>query len=156
MVWRRRYAGTSTRSVWISARRVRQFAPIVSSRRENGNEFDQAIILVVSALLATVFLVADIFSDSWYSIYFLLFFPFNNNHDVRILLVMVNFILCYTCLLCTVCCCLGRWRRCIQCVQSIVCLRLCSWTHLCVSYMLDAWMTTDSYIRAVTCRCAAC
>ena len=25
-----------------------------------------------------------------------------------------------------------------RCVQSIVCLRLCSWTHLCVSYMLDA------------------
>ena len=48
------------------------------------------------ALLATVFLVAEIFSDSCYSIYFLLFFRFNNNHDVCILFVMANFILCYT------------------------------------------------------------
>ena len=55
------------------------------------------------ALLATVFLVAEIFSDSCYSIYVLLCLTFNNNHDVCILFVMVNFILCYTCLLCNVC-----------------------------------------------------
>ena len=50
--------------------------------------------------LATVFLVTEIFSDSFYSIYVLLFFRFNNNHDVCIPFVMANFILCYTCLLC--------------------------------------------------------
>ena len=60
------------------------------------------------ALLATVFLVAEIFSDSFYSIYFLLFFRFNNYHDVCIPFVMANFILCHTCLLCTVCDYLGR------------------------------------------------
>ena len=54
------------------------------------------------ALLATVFHVAEIFSDSGYSIYFLLVFPFNNNHVLCILFVMVNFLLCDTCLLCTV------------------------------------------------------
>ena len=36
------------------------------------------------ALLATVFLVAEIFSDYFYSIYLLLFFRFNNNHDMCI------------------------------------------------------------------------
>ena len=50
------------------------------------------------ALLATVFLVAEIFSDSFYSIYF----RFNNNHDVCIPFVMANFILWYTCLLCAI------------------------------------------------------
>ena len=83
------------------------------------------------ALLATVFLVAEIFSDSFYSIYLLLFFRFNNNHDVCIPFVMVNFILCYACLLCTVCDYLGRWRRCMQCGLSIVCLRLFR-GHTCV------------------------
>ena len=29
-------------------------------------------------------------------------------------------------------------------------------THVCVSFMLDACMTTDSYIRAVIFRCFAC
>ena len=48
----------------------------------------------------TVFHVADIFSDSGYSIYFLLFFPFNNTHVFCIHFVMVNFLLCDTCLLC--------------------------------------------------------
>ena len=46
----------------------------------------------------------------------------------------------------------------IQCGQSIVCLRLSalvSWARLCVSNMLDACMTTDSYIRAVICHCTA-
>ena len=30
-----------------------------------------------------------------------------------------------------------------------------SWARLCVSIMLDAYMTTHSYIRAVICRCTA-
>ena len=36
--------------------------------------------IIVHAVLVTVFDVAYIFSDSGYSIYFLLFFPFNNNN----------------------------------------------------------------------------
>ena len=48
----------------------------------------------------------------------------NNNHVLCILFVMVNFLLCDTCLLCTVCGSLDRWSGCIQCGQSIVCLCL--------------------------------
>ena len=48
------------------------------------------------ALLAHVFHVVDIFSDSVYTIYFLLFFPFKNNHVLFVLFVMVNFLLCDT------------------------------------------------------------
>ena len=59
------------------------------------------------ALLATVFLVAEISSDSFYSMNLLLFFRFNNNHDVCIPFVMANFILCYRgllayCVLCAI------------------------------------------------------
>ena len=73
------------------------------------------------------------------SIYFLLFFPFNNNHVLCIIFVMVNFLLCNTCLLCTVCGSVCRWRGCIQYGQSIVCLRLFhGHTCVCVSFMLDA------------------
>ena len=66
---------------------------------------------------------------------------------------MVNF----TCLLCSVLSTLGSvaWM-CIQCAPSIDCLSaLVSWARLCVSIMLDACLTTDSYIRAVICRCTA-
>ena len=42
------------------------------------------------ALLATVFLVAEIFSGSFYSIYLILFFRFNNNHDVCIPLLWLT------------------------------------------------------------------
>ena len=64
---------------------------------------------------------------------------------------MVNF----TCLLCFVCGTLGRWRGCVYNVgRPLCCLRLYR-GHACVSIMLDARMTTDSYIRAVICRCTA-
>ena len=33
---------------------------------------------------------------------------------------------------------------------------LVTWAHLCVSFMLDAWMTTDSSIRALIFRDVAC
>ena len=45
--------------------------------------------------------------------------------------VMANFLLSSTCLLCDVYDDLGRWRGCIQCGQSIVCLRLFR-GHTCV------------------------
>ena len=83
------------------------------------------------ALLATVFHVADIFSDSGYTIYFLLFVPFNNNYVLYIIFIIVNFLLFGTCLLCTVCDYFGRWRGCLQCGQSIVCLPLFR-GHTCV------------------------
>ena len=38
---------------------------------------------------------------------------------------------CYTCLLCDMYVDLGRWRGCIECGQSIVCLRLFR-GHACV------------------------
>ena len=38
----------------------------------------------------------------------------------------------------------------VHCLSALV-----SWARLCVSIMLDACMTTDSYIRAVICRCTA-
>ena len=101
------------------------------------------------ALLATVFHTTYICNDSGYSLYSLLFFTFNNNH--------VLCMLCDTCLLCTVCDSLGRWRGCIECGQSIVCLSLfrghtcvcacacacvcvcmCVYVCVCVSFMLDA------------------
>ena len=34
----------------------------------------------------------------------------------------------------------------VHCLSALV-----SWTHMCVSHMSDAGMTTDIYIRAVTC-----
>ena len=69
--------------------------------------------MIVHAVLATIFHVVDIFSDSGYSIYFLLFFPFNINHVLCINFVMVNFIVCDTCLLCIWCGTLGRRRGCV-------------------------------------------
>ena len=107
------------------------------------------------ALLATVFLVAEIFSDSFYSIYLFLFFRFNNNHDECIPFVMANFILCY--LLIVYCVRLFGSVANMYAMWTVHCLSaLVSWTHLCVSHMLDAGITTDSYTRAVTCRCVAC
>ena len=38
----------------------------------------------------------------------------------------------------------------VHCLSALV-----SWARLCVSIMLDACMTIDSYIRAVMCRCTA-
>ena len=38
----------------------------------------------------------------------------------------------------------------VHCLSALV-----SWARLCVSIMLDACMPTDSYIRAVICRCTA-
>ena len=64
---------------------------------------------------------------------------------------MVNF----KCLLCFVCGTLGRWRGCVYNVGRLFLSALVSWARLCVSIMLDACMTTDSYIRAVICRCTA-
>ena len=84
------------------------------------------------ALFATVFLVAEIFSDSFYSIYSLLFFRFNNNHDVCIPFVMANFILCYTCLLCTIIC-VGGIDVCNVDCPLFVCARFVD-TPLCVPH----------------------
>ena len=39
----------------------------------------------------------------------------------------------------------------VDCLSALVSL-----ARLCMSIMLDACMTTDSYIRAVICRCTAC
>ena len=65
---------------------------------------------------------------------------------------MVNF----KCLLCFACGTLGRWRGCVYNVGRplFVCACIVG-TSVCVSIMLDACMTTDSYIRAVICRCTA-
>ena len=60
----------------------------------------------------------------WLPYLFPSIFPFNNNLLFGILFVMANFLLCSTCLLCDMYDDLGRWRGCIQCGQSIVCLRL--------------------------------
>ena len=38
----------------------------------------------------------------------------------------------------------------VHCLSALV-----SWARLCVSIMLDACMTTDSYILTVICRCTA-
>ena len=38
----------------------------------------------------------------------------------------------------------------VHCLSALV-----SWARLCMSIMLDACMTIDSYIRAVICRCTA-
>ena len=61
-------------------------------------------------------------------------------------------ILCYTCLLFTVCGSLCRWRGCIQCGQSIVCLHLFR-GHTCVCP--KCWMP-EWQLVAVICRCVAC
>ena len=57
------------------------------------------------ALLATVFLVAEIFSDSFYSIYLLLFFRLNNNHDVCISVFLLLWLTSYYAILayCVLC-----------------------------------------------------
>ena len=39
----------------------------------------------------------------------------------------------------------------VHCLSALV-----TWTHLCVSFMLDTWIKTESSIRAVICRCVAC
>ena len=100
-------------------------------------------ILILFALLETVFHVADIFSDFGYyidSIYFLLFFPLIIIFFFCTLFVMANFLLCSTCLLCSMYDYLGRGRGCMQCVQSIVCLRLFrGHTCVCSSCRMPEW-----------------
>ena len=92
------------------------------------------------ALLANVFHVADIFSDSGYSIYLFLCFRFNNNHILWCIhFVMFSFLLSDTCLLCTVCAVLWVGGLDVHTMWAVHCLAvLVSWAHLCVSIMLDA------------------
>ena len=67
----------------------------------------------------------------------------NNNHVSCIHFVMVNFLLCDTRLLYIVCDSFGRWRGCLQCGQSIVCLPLFR-GHTCVC-VLHAGCLNDNW-----------
>ena len=90
----------------------------------------------MSFLLLTAISDSD-FGYSIYSIYFLLFFPLIIIFFFVFLFVMANFLLCNTCLLCSMYNYLGRWRGCMQFGQSIVCLCLFR-GHTCVCS--SCWM----------------
>ena len=77
------------------------------------------------------------------------FLLINNNHVLRFIFVMVNFLLCDTgCvrLFGSVAWMYTMWA--VHCSSALVSL-----THLCVSFMLDAWMTIGTLRRDLSSCC---